>query len=134
VINNDDLLYRVDRHYLGPTGYALPVRIRYTAGLVGAAVFAAVFLISRAILHVPLGFKPLLVMVLVTVWATTRISKYVTPDRPLRSVLKAAANDLSAPRPPKPGVTVSVTLPDRLTTGSQPDDVTARTDGEDSHR
>ncbi|ANS32165.1 hypothetical protein R1CP_37830 (plasmid) [Rhodococcus opacus] len=134
MINNDDLLYRVDRHYLGPTGYALPVRIRYTAGLVGAAVFAAVFLISRAILHVPLGFKPLLVMVLVTVWATTRISKYVTPDQPLRSVLKAAANDLSAPRPPKPGVTVSVTLPDRLTTGSQPDDVTARTDGEDSHR
>ncbi|EKT79910.1 hypothetical protein WSS_A25085 [Rhodococcus opacus M213] len=134
MINNDDLLYRVDRHYLGPTGYALPVRIRYTAGLVGAAVFAAVFLIARAILHVPLGFKPLLVMVLVTVWATTRISKYVTPDQPLRSVLKAAANDLSAPRPPKPGVTVSVTLPDRLTTGSQPDDVTARTDGEDSHR
>ncbi|ABG99734.1 MULTISPECIES: hypothetical protein [Rhodococcus] len=134
MINNDDLLYRVDRHYLGPTGYTLPVRIRYTAGLVGAAVFVLVFLIARAILHVPLGFKPLLVMVLVTVWATTGIAKYVTPDRPLRSVFKAAVNDLGAPRPPKPGETISVTLPDRLTTGTRPDDATARIDSEDPHR
>ncbi|KXX60596.1 hypothetical protein [Rhodococcus sp. LB1] len=115
MINNDDLLYRVDRHYLGPTGYTLPVRIRYTAGLVGVAVFAVVFLIARAVLHLPLGYKSWLTMALVTVFVTHHIAKYVTPDRPLRSVFKAAFNDLNAPRPPKTGETVTVTLPDRLT-------------------
>ncbi|SED92594.1 hypothetical protein [Rhodococcus koreensis] len=132
MINNDDLLYRVDRHYLGPTGYTFPVRIRYTALAVGILVFVAVFLIARAIVHVPLGFRPLMMMLLVTVFITHHIAKYVTPDRPLRSVLKAAFNDLNAPRPPKTGETVSVTLPNRLTACSRPD--TARIDGEDSHR
>ncbi|SEB79179.1 hypothetical protein [Rhodococcus koreensis] len=132
MINNDDLLYRVDRHYLGPTGYTFPVRIRYTALAVGVLVFIAVFLIARAILHLPLGFRPLMLMLLVTVFVTHHIAKYVTPDRPLRSVLQAAFNDLNAPRPPKAGETVFVTLPDRLTAGTRPD--TVRIDGEDAHR
>ncbi|MDI9915398.1 hypothetical protein [Rhodococcus sp. IEGM 1379] len=132
MIDNDDLMYRVDRHYLGPTGYPLPVRIRYTAGIVGATAFIVVFVIARGILHVPLGFKSLLVMALVTVWATTRIAKYVTADRPLRSVVKAALNDLVAPRPPKVGKTVFVSLPDRLTAGaSTTRDASAPFDGED---
>lgn len=134
MINNDDLLYRVDRHYLGPTGYAFPVRIRYTALTVGASVFPLVFLIARAVLHVPLGFKSWLVMAMVTVLLTHHITKYVTPDRPLRAVFIAARNDLVAPRPPKTGERVFVTLPTRLTTGSRRDATTARTDGEDSHR
>ncbi|GAA3133917.1 hypothetical protein GCM10020255_008430 [Rhodococcus baikonurensis] len=29
VIETDDLIYRVDNHYLGPTGKTLPVPIRY---------------------------------------------------------------------------------------------------------
>lgn len=133
MIDNDDLMYRVDRHYLGPTGYPLPVRIRYTAGIVGAAAFVVVFVIARGILHVPLGFKTLMVMALVTIWLTTRISKFVTPDRPLRSVLKAAAGDLTAPRPPKVGKTVFVSLPTRLTKSAPASDVSAHFDGED-HR
>ncbi|MFE5790565.1 hypothetical protein [Rhodococcus erythropolis] len=132
MIDNDDLMYRVDRHYLGPTGYPLPVRIRYTAGIVGVAAFVVVFGIGRGILHVPLGFKSLMVMAVITVWLTTRIAKFVTPDRPLRSVLKAALNDLVAPRPPKQGKPVFVSLPERLTKGA-PDSTSAHLDGED-HR
>ncbi|RZK72882.1 MAG: hypothetical protein EOP28_06200 [Rhodococcus sp. (in: high G+C Gram-positive bacteria)] len=37
MIDNDDLLHRVDQHYLGPTGFTLPVRIRYAALGLGAA-------------------------------------------------------------------------------------------------
>jgi hypothetical protein len=133
VIDNDDLMYRVDRHYLGPTGYPLPVRIRYTAGLVGVSAFVVVFVIARGILHVPLGFKTLLVLALITVWITTRIAKFVTPDRPLRSVLKAALNDLAAPRPPKAGKTVFVSLPTRLTKRASTSEPCAHFDGED-HR
>ena len=133
MIDNDDLMYRVDRHYLGPTGYPLPVRIRYTAGIVGVSTFVVVFVIARGVLHVPLGFKTLLVLTLITVWITTRVAKFVTPDRPLRSVFKAAYNDLVAPRPPKVGKTVFVSLPARVNTGASTSDISARFDGED-HR
>ena len=132
MIDNDDLMYRVDRHYLGPTGYPLPVRIRYTAGIVGVVAFVVVFVIGRGILHVPLGFKSLMVMAVITVWLTTQIAKFVTPDRPLRSVLKAALNDLVAPRPPKRGAPVFISLPERLTTGERAV-LPVRLDGED-HR
>lgn len=132
MIDNDDLLYRVDRHYLGPTGYPLPVRIRYTAGIIGMVAFVVVFVIGRGILHVPLGYKSLLLMAGITFLITQKIAKFVTPDRPLRSVFKAALNDLIAPRPPKHGKPVFIVLPRRSTAGALAS-VSAHLDGED-HR
>lgn len=111
MINNDDLLYRVDQHYLGPAGRTLPMRIRYASVGVGAGIFLTVFIVGRAIVHVPLGFKTLAVMVALTVILTGRLTKYVNTDRPLRSVITAAWNDLTAPRPPKPGRTVLSPVP-----------------------
>ena len=62
-------------------------------------------------MHVPLGFKSLVVMAAITVVLTARVTKFVNADRPIRSVFKAAWNDLTAPRPPKPGQTVVLRIP-----------------------
>lgn len=106
MIDNDDMLHRVDRTYLGPTGATLPVRIRYSALGIGTGLLIIVFVIARGIVHVPLGFKSLVVILALTVVITGRVTKFVTADRPVRSVIRAAWNDLIAPRPPKPGQTV----------------------------
>lgn len=106
MIDNDDLLHRYDRHFLGPTGYTLPFRLRYASIGLGAGLFCVVFFIARAVVHVPLGFKSLAVMMAVTIVLTSKVTKVVNADRPIRSVIRAAWNDLNAPRPPKPGQTV----------------------------
>ncbi|WP_052056718.1 hypothetical protein [Rhodococcoides fascians] len=106
MIDNDDMLHRVDRTYLGPTGFTFPVRLRYAAIGLGGSILVTVFVIARGIVHVPLGFKSLVVILALTVVATARITKYVNADRPVRSIFRAAWNDLVAPRPPKPGQTV----------------------------
>jgi hypothetical protein len=111
VIDNDDMLHRVDRHYLGPTGFTFPFRIRYAALGLGALLFFTVFVVARGIVHVPLGFKSIVVMIIITVAITARVTKVVNADRPIRSVFKAAWNDLNAPRPPKPGQTVVLRIP-----------------------
>lgn len=111
MIDNDDMLHRVDRHYLGPTGFTLPVRLRYGAVGLGAVITVAVFVVARAIVHVPLGFQSLVLIVGIGVVITARVTKYVNADRPLRSVITAAWNDLTAPRPPTPGQTVVLRIP-----------------------
>jgi hypothetical protein len=70
-----------------------------------------VFVIARAVVHVPPGFKSLVVMIVITIALTARVTKFVNADRPVRSVIRAAWNDLNAPRPPKPGQTVTVRIP-----------------------
>ena len=114
MIDNDDLLHRVDRHYLGPTGLTLPFRLRYAAVGLGAVITAAVFVIARAIVHMPLGFQSLVLIVGIGVVITARVTKYVNADRPLRSVITAAWNDLNAPRPPQAGQTVVLAIPAAL--------------------
>lgn len=111
MIDNDDMLHRVDRHYLGPTGFTLPFRLRYGAVGLGTIITAAVFVVARAIVHVPLGFQSLVLIVGIGVVITARVTRYVNADRPLRSVGTAAWNDLTAPRPPKPGQTVVLRIP-----------------------
>lgn len=106
MIDNDDLLHRYDRHFLGPTGYTLPFRLRYASIGLGAGLFCVVFFIARAVVHVPLEFKSLAVMMAITIVLTSKVTKVVNADRPIRSVIRAAWNDLNAPRPPKPGQTV----------------------------
>ncbi|MDV6296764.1 hypothetical protein [Rhodococcus aetherivorans] len=111
MIDNDDMLHRVDRHYLGPTGFTLPFRVRYGAVGIGAAIIFTLFFIARAIVHVPLNFQSILIILALGVVITSKVTKYVNADRPLWSVLKAAWNDLNAPRPPKVGQTVVLRIP-----------------------
>jgi len=125
VIDNDDMLHRVDRHYLGPTGFTLPVRLRYGAVGLGAVITVAVFVVARAIVHVPLGFQSLVLIVGIGVVITAKVTKYVNADRPLRSVITAAWNDLIAPRPPKPGQTVVLHIPATFRTSRRTDIATS---------
>jgi len=111
VIENDDMLHRVDRHYLGPTGFTLPFRVRYGAVGIGVAIIFTVFFIARAIVHISLGFQSIVIILALGVVLTSKVTKYVNADRPLWSVLKAAWNDLNAPRPPKVGQTVVLRIP-----------------------
>lgn len=111
MIDNDDLLYRVDRHYLGPTGFTLPIRLSYSALGLGFAVLTTVFVIGRAVVHVPLTFASLAIMVALAFVITAKVTRYVNADRPLRSVFTAAWNDLHAPRPPRRGQTVVLRIP-----------------------
>ncbi|QXU56346.1 hypothetical protein NXT08_23645 (plasmid) [Rhodococcus pyridinivorans] len=106
MIDNDDMLHRVDRHYLGPTGFTLPFRVRYGAVGIGFVIPVAIFIIARAIVHVPINFQSIVIILALGVVLTSKVTKYVNADRPLRSVLKAAWNDLNAPRPPKGTVTL----------------------------
>ena len=111
MIDNDDMLHRVDRHYLGPTGFTLPFRVRYGAVGIGVAIIFTVFFIARAIVHISLGFQSIVIILALGVVLTSKVTKYVNADRPLRSVAKAAWNDLNAPRPPKVGQTVVLRIP-----------------------
>ncbi|MCD2114382.1 hypothetical protein LQ384_25055 [Rhodococcus rhodochrous] len=111
MIENDDMLHRVDRHYLGPTGFTLPFRVRYGAVGIGFVIPVAIFIIARAIVHVPINFQSIVIILALGVVLTSKVTKYVNADRPLRSVLKAAWNDLNAPRPPKVGQTVVLRIP-----------------------
>ena len=137
MIDSDDLLHRVDQHYLGPTGFTLPVRIRYAALGLGAAFMVTVFVVARAVVHVPLGFKSLVVMIVITIALTARVTKFVNADRPVRSVIRAAWNDLNAPAhrsparpsrsafPPFPAPPAA-RMPSRRPKVSPPDDCAAR--------
>ncbi len=111
MIDNDDMLHRVDRHYLGPTGFTLPFRVRYGAVGIGFVIPVAIFIIARAIVHVPINFQSIVIILALGVVLTSKVTKYVNADRPLRSVVKAAWNDLNAPRPPKVGQTVVLRIP-----------------------
>lgn len=111
MIETDDLIYRVDNHYLGPTGKTLPVPIRYSAVGVGLSTFFALFIIARSVLHLSLSYGTFLILVVATVAVSSRITQYISADRPLRSVITAAYNDLTSPRPPKTGESIYITLP-----------------------
>lgn len=111
MIETDDLIYRVDNHYLGPTGKTLPVPIRYSAVGVGLSTFFVLFVIARSVLHLSLSYGTFLILVVATVAVSSRITQYISADRPLRSVITAAYNDLTSPRPPKAGESIYITLP-----------------------
>ncbi|MFD6356721.1 hypothetical protein [Nocardia tengchongensis] len=113
MIETDDLLYRVDSRYLGPAGKTFPFPIRYQAVGVGSAVFIALLLIVRGLVHVPANFTMWSILLVATGAITSRITRITGADRPLSSVVRAAWNDLNAPRPPRPGQAVAIQLPPR---------------------
>lgn len=113
MIATDDLIYRVDRHYLGPAGVDF-FRIRYTAFGIAVTTFALTMYLLFKVLHMSFGMPTITIAFLVTLFVTMRVGRYITPDRPLRAVVRAAWNDLNAPRQPKAQQTVTVDLPDRV--------------------
>lgn len=103
MLETDDDIYRVDDRYLGPPGRTLPWQARYRAYALGIGVFVTVLVLARSVLHIPMSFKLLIILLALTVVVTVRVMRKVTPERPMRSILRAAANDLRSPRALKPG-------------------------------
>ena len=79
MIENDDMLHRVDRHYLGPTGFTLPFRVRYGAVGIGFVIPVAIFIIARAIVHVPINFQSIVIILALGVVLTRRSRNTSTP-------------------------------------------------------
>ena len=93
----DDEIYNVNAVWLGPPGKTLPFRARYVAYAVGAGVFALLQILERR-LGIGFGFFALAYTLLLTVGATKLVLRVVDHDRPLGSVLRGLANEVSAPR------------------------------------
>lgn len=108
MFQSDDIVWRVDNHYLGPPGKTLPFPIRMTALWVGITIASTIFIVMRTILHLPMSYNLLLIVAVGTAWLTSRFMRNVTPERPVRAVVRAAMNDLRSPREPKKGEEVAV--------------------------
>lgn len=108
---NDDLLHRVDRAYLGPPGYTFPFKVRYAAYGVGVGVFVVLMVVVRGLLQIPWGTQSTMILIAGTIFVTSRIMRYVNGDVTVMSVCKAAYNDLTAPRPPKSGEQLLIGAP-----------------------
>ena len=59
-------------------------------------------------LSIPWSSNSTLILFAITIFITARLMRFITGDVTVRSVVKAAYNDLVAPRPPKTGAPVSV--------------------------
>lgn len=110
----DDIVYRVDNRYLGPAGRTLPFGPRVTTVAVGAAIFLALLVVLRVVLHIEFSYRVFLVLAVTTAWITGRVMARVTPENPLMSILRAGRNDLLAPRTRKTELPVAQRYTRRL--------------------
>ncbi|WP_280381330.1 hypothetical protein [Nocardia wallacei] len=108
MIQVDDLVWRVDNHYLGPPGKTLPIPIRTNALWVGLGIAAVLFIGFREIFHFPFSLNLVLIVIFGAAITTVRVMRRVGPERPVRAVLRAALNDLRSPRRPKAGQAVTL--------------------------
>ncbi|MFG1926171.1 hypothetical protein [Cryptosporangium sp. NPDC048952] len=87
----DDDIYRAKLLFLGPKGFTLPVHLPYVAYPLFAVVLAAIILIRYALTqHV--DYFPAIEIAL-SIVLTSVILRQVSPDRPVRAVLRTAATD-----------------------------------------
>uniref|UniRef100_UPI003F49770B hypothetical protein n=1 Tax=Nocardia suismassiliense TaxID=2077092 RepID=UPI003F49770B len=114
MIEVDDIVWRVDNHYLGPPGKTFPIAIRMNALWVGLGFAFTLLVVLRTVVHLSFSYNLVLIIAVSTAWFTSRFMRRVSPERPVRAVLRAALNDLRSPRQPKPGQTVSVRYSARL--------------------
>jgi hypothetical protein len=98
----DDELYDVDARWYGPPGKTLPFKVRYKAYALGVAVYVLLTVLARSVLHAGLSISLILELLLATSLLTTRVMKFVNPDRTVAQLVKSWTDDLRAPRPEKP--------------------------------
>jgi hypothetical protein len=87
----DDDIYRAKLLFLGPKGFTLPVHLPYVAYPLFMVVLAVVILI-RFMLTGHVDRFPAIEIALSIVF-TSLILRQVSPDRPVRAVLRTAATD-----------------------------------------
>jgi hypothetical protein len=87
----DDDIYRARLLFLGPKGFTLPVHLPYVAYPLFVGVLAVIvllrFLISGTIEIFPA------IEISLSIVITSVILRQVSPDRPVRAVLRTAATD-----------------------------------------
>lgn len=87
----DDDIYRARLLFLGPRGFTLPFHLPYVAYPLFVTVLAAIMLL-RFLLTQTIDIFPAIEIALAIV-ATSLILRQVSPDRPVRAVLRTAATD-----------------------------------------
>jgi hypothetical protein len=87
----DDDIYRAKLLFLGPKGFTLPVHLPYVAYPLFMVVLAVVIL-GRFLLTGHVDKFPAIEISL-SIVLTSLILRQVSPDRPVRAVLRTAATD-----------------------------------------
>jgi hypothetical protein len=90
-VRPDDDIYRARLLFLGPRGYTLPVQLPYVAYPLFAGMLALVVLLRFMILGTIDPFPA--VEIAISLVLTSLILRRVSPDRPVRAVLRTAATD-----------------------------------------
>jgi hypothetical protein len=87
----DDDIYRARLLFLGPKGFTLPVHLPYVAYPLFIAVLSAIVLL-RFVFTGTIDLFPAIEIAL-SIVITSIILRQVSPDRPVRAVLRTAATD-----------------------------------------
>lgn len=97
-VRTDNLLFRVDRTWLGPKVLRFPWRATYTAYGIAVLVMAGSALLMIK-LGVPVNIVSFAAWVVVSLLLTRWITRQLNPERPLRASLLRLWGELNAPRP-----------------------------------
>lgn len=121
-IRTDDILFRVDRTWLGPKILRFPWRATYQAYAIGVLVMASMAFIGLRI-GLPINVVTVTAWVVTSLIVTHRITRALDPDRPIRAALARLGQELTAPRPvrPKPEVSTNVLTVARWRFGAEPE-------------
>jgi hypothetical protein len=87
----DDDIYRARLLFLGPKGFTLPVHLPYVAYPLFVGVLATIILL-RFMVTGTVDLFPA-IEIAVSIVLTSLILRQVSPDRPVRAVLRTAATD-----------------------------------------
>jgi hypothetical protein len=87
----DDDIYRARLLFLGPKGFTLPVHLPYVAYPLFVCVLAAVVLLRFAFTGSVDVFPAIEIALSIVI--TSVVLRQVSPDRPVRAVLRTAATD-----------------------------------------
>lgn len=87
----DDDIYRARLLFLGPKGFTLPVHLPYVAYPMFAVVLGLIMLL-RFVFTGTIELFPAIEIAL-SIVITSVILRQVSPDRPVRAVLRTAATD-----------------------------------------
>ncbi len=100
-LHTDDAAYQVNNQFLGVPGYpALPKPVTYPTLATGFIMFWVVKWFLGHFFPMSIGF--LIVTVGLTVFATRRLMKLSSFDRPVRLLPVIVAHEVASPRRPKP--------------------------------
>ena len=102
----DDDIYRARLLFLGPRGFTLPVHLPYVAYPLFAAVLGVIMALRFALTGTVDIFPAIEIALAIVL--TSLILRQVSPDRPVRAVLRTVVSDWRKDRPePTAGTFVS---------------------------